>query len=161
MILKIYTKIRKVIKLIIFKLNYRSKFKCKKINFRKSFVVNIEKNGHIIIGNNCFFNDFCSLNSLSEIVIGNNCIFGENVLVYDHNHIFKHKNLYMEQGFSVNSVKIGNNCWIGSNVVILAGTIIGDNVVVSAGLVINGTIPPNSIVKRSNNNYFIEHINYE
>ena len=162
MILRVYNKIRKFFKLFVFKLNYGSKFKFKKINFRKSFIVNIEKKGHILVGKNCFFNNYCSLNALLDISIGNDCIFGENVLIYDHNHIFNNKTvLIKDQGFSVDPVKIGNNCWIGSNVVILSGTIIGDNVVVSAGLTIKGDIPSNSIVKRFNNSFFVESINYK
>lgn len=121
----------------------------KKINFRKRFNIVVGKNANIIIGNNCFFNNDCSINAKNHIQIGDNCIFGENVKIYDHNHRFNNKNLVIkEQGYSIGEIKIGNNCWIGSNVCILKGANIGDNVVISAGVVIDKEIGSNVIVRR-------------
>lgn len=120
----------------------------KHTHFRKGFVVNIRDKGNIKIGNNCFFNNYCSINCLDNVEIGNDCIFGENVKIYDHNHRFKEKELIRKQGFKTDKIKIGNNCWIGSNVVILKGVTIGNNVVIGAGCVINSNIKDNQIVKK-------------
>lgn len=98
------------------------------------------------VGNNCFFNNLCSINCLSHIEIGDNCLFGENVKIYDHNHKYKGNELIMNQGFSCAPVKIGNNCWIGSNVTILKGVTIGDNCVIGAGCIVFKNIEPNSVI---------------
>ena len=109
---------------------------------------NKNSNGAIVsIGNNCFFNNSCSITSLCSIRIGNDCIFGENVHIYDHNHNFKDSSeLIRKQGFSSAPVIIGNNCWIGTNVVILKGVTIGNNCVIGAGCVVYKTIPDNSLL---------------
>lgn len=119
------------------------------VTFRTGFAIYISNNGKIQIGENVFFNNYCSLTAMSTIKIGDNCIFGEGVKIYDHNHVFKKiPELISTQGFKVGEVIIGNNCWIGSNTVLLKGTVIGDNSVISAGCVIDSSIPSNSIVKR-------------
>ena len=97
-----------------------------------------------------FFNRGCSLNAHKRIKIGDNCLFGENVKIYDHNHIYKRKGIPIsQQGFTVADVVIGNNCWICSDVIILKGVTIGDNVVIGAKCLIYKDIPSNSVVKSS------------
>jgi len=109
-------------------------------------------NGHLKIGENCFFNNNCSINCLGEIEIGNDNQFGEVVLLYDHNHEYANKELLIsEQGYKIGKIKIGNNCWIGSNVVILKDVEIGDNVVIGAGCIIFKSIPSNSLVINQQN----------
>lgn len=119
------------------------------VTFRTGFEIYISKNGKILIGENVFFNNYCSITAMGKIEIGDDCIFGEGVKIYDHNHVFKKiPEIISTQGFKVGKVSIGKNCWIGSNVVLLKGSTIGDNCVVSAGCVIDSFIPSNSIVKR-------------
>lgn len=102
--------------------------------------------GELVIGNGVFFNSFVSINCMKKIVIGNNCLFGENVKIYDHNHIFNEKKLIKEQGFKCKEIKIGNNVWIGSNCVILKGVNIGDNVVIGAGTIVRKDIPSETVI---------------
>lgn len=117
-------------------------------SLRKGVIFRIKKTGRIIIGNNVFFNNYCTLSSIGEITIGNDCIFGEGVRIYDHNHRYCCSNIPIyEQGYKVKPVIIGDNCWIGSNVVILPGATIGDNSVIGAGVVVYGRIPEDSVVK--------------
>ncbi|MGN6605064.1 MAG: acyltransferase [Ginsengibacter sp.] len=119
---------------------------------RNNFNVTIGNNGVLSIGENCFFNNNCSINCLGKIEIGNNNQFGESVLFYDHNHRFSDtKKLISDQGFNVGTIRIGNNCWIGSNVVILQNVTIGDNVVVGAGCVIYKSIASNTKVINQQN----------
>ena len=119
---------------------------------RNNFNVTIGNNGVLSVGENCFFNNNCSINCLGKIEIGSNNQFGESVLFYDHNHQYLNKNkLISEQGFNVGSIKIGNNCWIGSNVVILQNVIIGDNVVIGAGCVIHKSIASDTKVFNQQN----------
>lgn len=118
-----------------------------KIYLRNYVRIQIE-NGRLDIGNNTFFNNFCSINCLDKITIGNDCLFGENVKIYDHNHVFKDFNIPIKnQGYKTSPINIGNNCWIGSNVIILKGVIIGDNVVIGANCIIKENIESNSIIE--------------
>ena len=119
---------------------------------RDDFKVRIGNNGKLKIGNNCFFNNNCSINCLNDIEIGNYCQFGENVSMYDHNHGYRDKDkLISEQGYNIGAIKIGNNCWIGSNVVILKAIEIGDNVVIGTGCIIYNSIESDSIVINQQN----------
>lgn len=130
--------------------------------WRKALNINIANNAKIVVGENCFFNNYCSLNSLGIIKIGRNSIFGENVKIYDHNHKFNSQNIPVsKQGFSVGEVTIGENCWVGSNVTILKNSHIGDNCVIAAGCIVAQDIPSGSILKRGNCGNVLEEINYK
>lgn len=119
----------------------------KQITFRKGFSIMIAKKGVVSIGNNVFFNNYCSLNANDKISIGDGTLFGENVKVYDHNHCYKNTMIPLKkQGFTTAPVSIGKHCWIGSNVIILKGVTIGDNSVIGAGCIIYKDVPPNTIV---------------
>ena len=145
--------INAILKKFFLKLIYGKKISFgKKVTFRRRFNIFIENNAKIVIGENCFFNNDCSLNAQQEIIIGKDSIFGENVKIYDHNHVFKSKDeRIINQGFKTGKVKIGNNSWIGSNVVILKGVTIGDNVVIGAGCVITESVENNKIVRNQIN----------
>ncbi len=104
--------------------------------------------GKLEVGENVFFNNYCSVNCMDKITIGANTIFGEGVRLYDHNHLFTdHDKLTAQQGMKFGSIEIGANCWIGSNTVILPNVKIGDNVVIGANNLIYKSIPANSVVK--------------
>ena len=104
--------------------------------------------GKIKIGNNVFINRNCSFNARETIEIGDGCLFGENVTIYDHNHIFSDLNLNISsQGFKSKKIVIGKNCWIATNVTILCGVKIGDNTVIVANCLIYKDVPANSVVK--------------
>lgn len=119
----------------------------KRLTFRKGFSVMIDKQGEVVIGNNVFFNNYCSLNAIQHISIGDDTIFGENVKVYDHNHCYKNPDVPIKElGFSSAPINIGNHCWIGSNVVILKGVTIGDNCVIGAGCIVYKDVPSGTIV---------------
>lgn len=129
------------------------KFFCKNIEigdnlyYRRGFIINADKNAIVKIGSSVFFNNDCTINAHEKTLIGDNCIFGENVKIYDHNHIFSSYDIPIcKQGFKNKPVIIGNNCWIGSNVTILAGTIISDNTIIGAGCVIDKNIDEGMIV---------------
>lgn len=150
-VLKLIFHISALFSKIFYKLIYGKKLKIgKSVTWRRKISIMISSKGTVSIGEKCFFNNYCSLNSNLNVTIGDNCLFGENVKIYDHNHRFRNTNTPIkEQGFSDGKISIGNQCWIGSNVVILKDTIIGDNCVIGAGCVIKGTIPPKTIVKNN------------
>ncbi len=150
LIYKIIWHVNAVLKKCFFNLIYGGSIKFgKNVTFRKRFNLAIDKCAKVKIGDNCFFNNDCSINAQSSIEIGENSIFGENVKIYDHNHVFKSGGVPIsEQGYKVDKVVIGSNCWICSNVVILKGVTIGDDCVIGAGCIIKEDVPPKSIVKK-------------
>lgn len=113
-------------KLILGK-NFRSR---NNVSFR------IYNDGIVAVGDNCFFNDGCSINCQKNISFGNDVICGQNVMFFDHDHDYKND---MSQ-FIKDDIKIGNNVWIGANTIILKGVTIGDNVVVAAGSIVRKDI---------------------
>jgi len=130
-----------------------------KLIFRKTFIhgVNMEvrnrfnlniNGGELIIGKSVFFNNDCSINCQGKIEIGDSCLFGENIKIYDHNHVFKEISIPIsKQGMKIGKVKIGDNCWIGSNSTVLMNVTIGNNVIIGANCVIYKSIPSNTVVK--------------
>lgn len=141
------------IKKSILRIIYRKRFFYgKQFYFRKRFNLLIEKEGIVQIGDRVFFNNDCSINCVEAIKIGSYTIFGENVKIFDHNHIFNRKGIPISsQGLSHGTVSIGRNCWIGSNVTILKGANIGNNCVIGAGCVISKNIPDQTIVRLNTN----------
>ena len=109
----------------------------KKSTFRRRFYVYIEGDGRVDIGDDCFFNNGASLNSLSSITIGDRCVFGEDVKIYDHNHKFRDLTRPVkDQGFSSKPVVIGSDTWVCSNCVILQGVTIGSHCVIGANCLV-------------------------
>ena len=114
----------------------------RKFRSRNNVSFRIYNKGIVSIGENCFFNDGCSINCQNKIKIGDNVIFGQNVLIFDHDHDYKND----INKFITKEVKIGNNVWIGANVIVLKGTTIGDNVVIAAGTIVKEDIPSNKMI---------------
>lgn len=104
--------------------------------------------GEVKIGHRTFFNRNVSINCQERIVIGSDCMFGNNVSIFDHDHVFSSLDRpFKDQGFKTGPVVIGSNVWIGSGTIILKGVTIGDNVVIGASSLIKSDVPSNSIVK--------------
>lgn len=119
----------------------------KGLRLRKNVVLNCN-GGVLTIGKSAFINNFCSINAREHVEIGDNFLCGENVHIYDHNHVFSNTTAPISsQGFKCKPVKIGNNVWIGSNVTVLSGVTIGDNCVIGANCLIFKDIPSNSVIK--------------
>lgn len=163
LILKIYYHLVAIIKKIFYKIIYGKHIKFgKNVTFRKGFSLMIDKNSYVEIGEGSFFNNYCTISAMSNIKIGKHCMFGENVKIYDQNHVFKNiGTLVKDQGYKTGDIEIKDNCWIGNNSIILKNTTIGKNSVISAGVVVsNENIEEGSILKL-NHNYKIERINNE
>lgn len=117
-------------------------------NFRNYIHILVEKNSTLEIGNHFFMNNFCSINCLEHISIGDHTLFGENVKLYDHNHLYQTQPEFklFHSDFTKAPIRIGSNCWLGSNVTVLKGVTIGDNCIIGAGCVIYKDIPSNTTV---------------
>ena len=100
--------------------------------------------GYLEVGDHCYFNRNCTLNSRNSIIIGNRCTLGPNVCIFDHDHEFGRNG--QTGKFKIGNIQIGDNCWIGAGVIILRNTFIGNNCVIGAGCIVKGTIPDNSLV---------------
>ena len=150
---KIYYHIVSIIWKFIYKLYYGSRLRLgKNFQFRKKITILLDCQGKVTIGDNVFFNNFCTVCALNEIVIGDGTIFGENIKIYDHNHKYSDPSIPIkQQGYSTAPIHIGKHCWIGSNVIILKGVTIGDNSVIGAGCVIYKDVPANSVVINKQN----------
>ena len=159
LILKIWLHICAELEKRFYKLIYGKKLKIgRSVTWRNNFNVMIAETGMVEIGDNCFFNNGCSINANELVRIGQGTLFGENVKIYDHNHRFRDSNKSIkQQGFSNGEVIIGNHCWIGSNVVVLKGSKIGDNCVIGAGCIVSGVVESNSLLKKKAE-YIIENI---
>lgn len=123
------------------------------VNTRKYCEFLVWNQAELVISRNVFFNNLCSINCLEKIEIGENTLFGENVKLYDHNHLISktEKISVSKNQFNTSPIIIGKNCWIASNVTILKGVTIGDNVVIGAGCLIHNSVPSNTIVKNIQN----------
>lgn len=132
-----------------YKICYGKKVKFgKHVTFRKGFTLVIEDGGKIEIGDNVFFNNYCSIVAKGNIKIGSGTIFGENVKIYDHNHRFADFDKPIkEQGYSVGEVVVGSHCWICSNVLLLKGANVGNNSIIGGGCIVNATISSNKVVR--------------
>ena len=117
-----------------------------RLRFRKDFVIRI-RGGSVMIGDNVFFNNTCSIDSFASVAIGDGCIFGENVKIYDYNHRFNLEGVpYRDSGFTTAPVTIGADTWLCANVVVCKGVHIGDGCVVAAGAVVRQDVPDNTMV---------------
>lgn len=106
------------------------------------------RGGELTIGDRFFMNRNSSINCHYKVTIGKACLIGENVHIYDHNHVFKELDTPVAaQGFSCKEVVIGDYCWICTDVTILGGVHIGNNCIIGAGCLIYRDIPDNTIVK--------------
>ena len=103
--------------------------------------------GVLIIDDQVAFNYGCMINASELIHIGKGVECGPNVLMYDHDHDFRHASGLKANKYKTGKIEIGENTWIGANTVILRNTIIGRNCVVAAGCVLgNCEYPDNTLI---------------
>lgn len=102
------------------------------------------ENAQLVIGNNCFFNNNCSITSAESIKIGNSCMFANNLVIVDHDH--KRVRGKATSKLISKPIVIEDNVWIGANATILKGVTIGKGAIVAAGAVVRKNVPSYSIV---------------
>lgn len=135
--------------------NKKSKLSIGKFVFiRKNVSIRMDFEGELLLGENVFINDNCTINCVSKITIGRNTKIAPNVCINDHDHNYKGSS---EEHLIKGEVIIGSNVWIGSNVVILRDTIIGDHAVIAAGSIVKGNIPADTLFLNKRENKFISY----
>ncbi|HGD3320034.1 TPA: acyltransferase [Proteus mirabilis] len=112
---------------------------------KRNLNISINK-GSLIIKENVFFNNNCSINVRKSIKIGKNTIFGEGVKLYDHDHDYSKGINHLRSSFITAPIVIGDNVWIGSNTIILKGVTIGNNCIIAAGSIITKNVSDNTII---------------
>lgn len=95
------------------------------------------------IGNECFFNNNCSVTAVEKIIIGNQCKFANNLVVIDHDHAIE--NGHATAKLISKPVRIGDNVWVGANCTILKGVNIGNGAIIAAGAVVTRDVPEYTI----------------
>ena len=119
----------------------------KNLRARNNISFRIYNNGNVLIGDNCFFNDGCSINCQEKIIIGNNLICGQNVMFFDHDHDYKND----INNFTTKEIVVGDNVWIGANCIILKGVTIGNNVVIAAGTIVMNDVSSDTVIYQKKN----------
>ena len=147
--MKAWYHFKAIIKKVLYKLIYGKRVQIGKgTTWRHGFHITIE-GGEVEIGKDCFFNNYCSINSLKKVTIGEGTIFGSNCHIYDHNHRFSDVETSIKaQGYTLGETHIGNHCWFGTNVVVLKGVTIGDNCVIGAGVVVSSDVPEGTVISK-------------
>ena len=121
-------------KKIGYKIVYRSKIKFgKHVKFRRGFKLYIDKKGKVVIGDNTFFNSYCSIVCFNKVTIGKKNLFGSYVTIYDHNHVFNKKEFNIKE-LSVGEVSIGDENWIATKVNICSNSKLGNRCVIAANI---------------------------
>lgn len=164
---KIYLALKSVFYYIYLKMRFRKKLDIHIINSIKG-KINIEMIGNsrinigkflmtrgpfylkttdkasISIGNECFFNNNCSITAAEKITIGNRCKFANNLVMIDHDHEIKDGHATAD--LVSEPIKVSDNVWIGANCTILKGVNIGKGAIIAAGAVVTKDVPEYTIV---------------
>lgn len=82
---------------------------------RKGCVFRVSE-GTLNIGKNVFMNDGCKITVRQKVDIGSGIIIGQNVLICNHDHDYKHKE--MRKNYVKNGVKISKEYGFGADTII-------------------------------------------
>ena len=143
----------KYIRLVIFKLVWRSKNKNNQVIPKTTFILSNVTVGNMSYGELSLY-DF-SVNSSSNLNIGNYVSIGPNVIFFlNENHFYKRlttfpisklQNNIIQDSYSKGSIVIEDEVWIGANSLILSGVNIVKGAIIAAGSVVTKNIEPYSI----------------
>jgi len=101
----------------------------------QGFVLSVDKDAVVRMGNNVVFNERVTIHSKVGITINNNCRFGWNVQIFDtgfHYMINKGKIAYRNA-----PVVIENNVWVGNGVSIMKGAYLPAYTIVASNSLVN------------------------
>ena len=101
------------------------------LDIKENVLFAVRKNAKLEIGENCFFNRNCSVVVRESVKIGNNCMFGENVKIYDNDHLIRNGKIFQDK-YLTKEIIISPNCWIANDVNILKGSTLPKGCVIAA-----------------------------
>jgi maltose O-acetyltransferase len=104
--------------------------------------IGAKENGELVIGDNVFVNQGCSIVAYHRISIGDNCLIGDFTSIMDTD---SHE-LGPGLGVKTEAVEVGHNVYIGRNCILLPGVSVGDNSVIAAGSIVTKDVPPSCVV---------------
>lgn len=109
---------------------------------RIQFFDNSMKDVALIIGNNSYFGNRCSLIVGGKIKIGEDVLVASDVCIVSENHSIDvaDSTSFAKQKLILSEVMIWDGCWIGEKVVICSGVKIGKRCVIGAGAVVTKDI---------------------
>ena len=114
------------------------------------FSGSLDNRPEIIIGNDVFIGNRCTLSVAKKITIGNNVYLSSNVRVHDKDdHPVDPERRRAGEPVrpdEVVPVVIEDNAWIGTKATILKGVRIGNGAVVGANSVVVSNVPPHTLV---------------
>lgn len=96
----------------------------------------------IVVGNNVYIANFCSIIANGYIEIGDNVLFGPGVVISSGNHKFANGQPIKES--DQKDVTIGQNCWIAANCTIVGGSILPEGCVLAANSVLTSKLEINA-----------------
>jgi len=103
----------------------------------------------IVVGNNVFIGNACTLSAASRIEVGNHCLISAEVRIHDNDGHPLDSERRRDNGKitadEVAPVVLEDNVWIGAGATVLKGVTIGENSVIGTGAVITKDVPRDSI----------------
>ena len=116
-----------------------------RVRMRRGLDVRVlsDEKGALRIGNNVFFNNWCTVTCQESITIGDGTVVGPGVAIFDNDHDYNAE--CMTGHYVTSPIVIGRNVWLGANVTVTRGVTIGDNAVIAANAVVTSDIPANCI----------------
>jgi acetyltransferase-like isoleucine patch superfamily enzyme len=92
-----------------------------------------------------FIGNYCTIVSVNSIKIDSDCLIAEMVVIRDHNHGFKNKELIKKQSLTSKPILIHSNVWIGAKATILNGAEIKSGAVIGTNSMVNSLVEERSL----------------
>lgn len=103
-------------------------------------------NGFIFLGERTSVNPYTLLSGFGGLTIGNDVRIASHCVILTSTHDFSSTDLTIrEQGIISKPTQIEDNVWIGTGCTILGGIKIGCNSIIGAGTIVTHDVPCNSI----------------
>lgn len=110
-------------------------------------VVDVFKNGSLIIEDGVKLNHRVHIGVMGEVRIDKDVLIASNVLIIDHSHgSYKGrdqsdpKSAPLDRDYEIAPIWIQKNAWIGEGVLIMPGVVIGEGSIIGAGAVVTKSV---------------------
>ena len=102
---------------------------------------------HLVIGNNVYIGNRCSVSCCNEVVFGDDVTVGDHVYIADGKHGYEDITRGVApQPLVRGSVRIGRMAWLGYGSFIASELEIGEHSVIGANSVVTKSVPPYTVV---------------